>query len=40
MNHFQSENRDADVDVDTGGESEGGTNWENQVDIYTLPCIK
>ena len=21
-------------------ESEGGTNWESSIDIYTLPCAK
>ena len=26
--------------MDTVGEGEGGTNWENNTDIYTLPCVK
>ena len=36
-------NRDIDVEnghVDTGGEGEGGTNWEIRFDINTLPCVK
>ena len=26
--------------VDTKGKREGGTNWEIDTDIYTLPCVK
>ena len=26
--------------VDTGGEDEGGMNWEIRFDINTLPCVK
>ena len=41
---MQSRIRDAEVDnrhVDTGREKgEGETNWENRIDIYTLPCVK
>ena len=40
---MQGRNRDADVEkghVDTGGEGEGGTNWEIRTDIYTLPSVK
>ena len=40
---MQSRIRDAEVDnrhVDTGREKgEGETNWENRIDIYTLPCV-
>ena len=38
--YLQSRNRDADVEngcVDTGGDGEGGVNWEMGTDIYTLP---
>ena len=24
----------------TGGEGEGGINWEIRIGIYTLPCVK
>ena len=24
--------------MDTGGEGEGGTNWEMRIDVYTLCC--
>ena len=37
---MQGRNRDADVEngcVDTGGDGEGGVNWEMGTDIYTLP---
>ena len=40
---MQGRNRDIDIEnghVDTGGEGEGGTNWEIRIDIYTLPCVK
>ena len=26
--------------MDTVGEGEGGMNWENNVHIYTLSCVK
>ena len=26
--------------VDTAKEDEGGENWENGIDIYTLSCVK
>ena len=26
--------------VDTAKEGEGGENWENGIDIYTLSCVK
>ena len=26
--------------MDTVREGEGGTNWENNTHIYTLPCVK
>ena len=26
--------------VDTAGEGEGGTNWESNIDIYKLLCVK
>lgn len=38
--YFQGRNRDEDVEnthVDTGGETEGGTNWEIRIDIYITP---
>ena len=41
--YLQGRNRDADVEnrhVDTGGEGEGGTNWEIRNDIFTLQCMK
>ena len=41
--YLQGRKRDADVEnglVDTGGDGEGGTNWESSMDIYTLPCVK
>ena len=41
--YFQGRNRDPDVEnrfVDIVGEGEGGTNWENSIDIYTLPYTK
>ena len=44
MNHVQGKNRDADVenrDVDVGwAEGEGETNWESNIDIYTLSWVK
>ena len=42
-NLLQDRNRDVDIEngyVDTGGEGEGGMNWEIRIDIYTLLCIK
>ena len=41
--YLQGKNRKADVvnrHVDIVGEGEGGTNWECDVDIYTLPWVK
>ena len=35
--------RDTDIQnrlVDTVGEGEGGTNGENSIETYTLPCVK
>ena len=26
--------------MDTKGERKRGTNWETEINIYTLPCIK
>ena len=40
---MQGRNRNTDVEngcVDTGGEREGGMNWEIRFDMYTLMCIK
>ena len=40
---FQGRNRDKDAEircVDSGGEGEGGVNWEIRVDINTLLCVK
>ena len=34
------ENKAENGHVDTGGEGEGGMNWEIRTDIYTLPCLK
>ena len=42
-NHFQGSNRDSDTEiklVDTVGEEEGGRNWENSMEICTLPYVK
>ena len=41
--YMQGRNRNIDVEnryVDTGGEGEGGTNWEIRIDICILPCVK
>ena len=35
--YFQGKKRDADINMDTEREGEGGTNWESKIDIYTLP---
>ena len=40
---LQGRNRDTDIEnkhVNTSGEGEGGMNWESEVNIYTLPCVK
>ena len=40
---FQSRNRDTDVEnrcMDTRWGSGGGMDWEIEIDIYTLLCIK
>ena len=40
---MQSINRDTDIEngnVYRGGEGEGGMNWEGNINIYTLPCVK
>ena len=41
--NFQGSNGDADIGnrlVDTVGEGEGGMNWENSMETYTLPYVK
>ena len=41
--YLQGSNGDADVEkrlVDTGREGEGGTNWEGNMETYTLPYVK
>ena len=41
--YSQCRNRDADIEnglVNTVGKGEGRTNWESNIDIYTLPCVK
>ena len=41
--YLQSRNRDTDVEnkcMDTKGGRRGGMNWEIEIDIYTLWCIK
>ena len=41
--YLQEKNRDADTEnglVDTVGEGEGGTSWENSIGIYILPRVK
>jgi len=40
---LQGRNSDEDVKnglVDTGGEEEGGMNWETRIDIYLLHYVK
>ena len=42
-NYFHSRNRDADIEnwlVDTVREWEGGINWENNIETYTLAHVK
>ena len=42
-NILQGRNRDADVEngcVDTMQGKRDGMNWEFEIDIYTLPCVK
>ena len=41
--YLQGSNGDADIEnrfVDTAGDGEGGTNWENSMETYTLPYVK
>ena len=40
--YIQGRNRDADIEngLWTQVEGEGGTNWENCIEIYTLPYVK
>ena len=41
--YLQSSNRDTDIEnkgMDTKGERKRGMNWEIEMNIYTLPCIK
>ena len=40
--YLQGKNRDADIEklVNTAGKGQGGTNWESNIEIQTLPCIK
>ena len=41
--YLQSRNRDGNAEnrlMDIVGEEESGTNWENSIDIYTLPRVK
>ena len=41
--YLQSRNRDTDIEnkgMDTKGERKRGMNWEIEINIYTLPCIK
>ena len=41
--YLQKRNGDTDVYnglVGTVGEGEGSTNWESNIDIYTLSCVK
>ena len=43
INLFQGSNADTDIEnrlVDTVGEGEGGTNWESNMETYTLPYVK
>ena len=43
MSLFAGQERDTDSvkgPVDTEREQEGETNWENRIDIYTLPSAK
>ena len=40
--YLQGKNRDADIEklVNTAGKGQGGINWESNIEIQTLPCIK
>ena len=39
--YSQGWNRDRENGlVDTGGEGEGGANWESSIDVYSLACVK
>ena len=41
--YLQGGNRDTDVGnrlADSVGKWEGAMNWENSIDMYTLPCVK
>ena len=41
--YLQGRNTDTEAEnglVDTAEKGEGGTNWENSIDINALPCVK
>jgi len=41
--YLQGRNRDTGIEnrlMDTAGEGEGGTNWENSIETYILPYVK
>ena len=43
LTYLQGRNRNTDVEnrhVNTGGEGEGGMNWEIRIDICTLPWVR
>ena len=43
LTYLQGRNGDSDIEnglMDTVGEGESGTNWENNTNIYTLPSVK